>query len=109
MITFSMFEDSRSSACGGLTWQRSAFSMATPRNSRVLPHISARVADFPWLADIRTLAKAEIAHRFSQPDLERRRVDEFMAKQAMLFEPDIPLNFHLLRYQEHLKPRYQAG
>jgi len=59
------------------------------------------------LADIRTLAKSEIAHRFSQPDVEKKHVDEFMARQAMLFEPDIALNFHLLRYQERLKPRYR--
>lgn len=60
------------------------------------------------MADIRTLAKAEIAHRFSNPDIERKRVDEFMARQSMLFEPDIALNFHLLRYQELLKPRFEA-
>lgn len=74
----------------------------------LLDRVELKEADFPWLADVRTLAKAETAHRFSQPDIERQRVEEFMARQAMLFEPDIALNFHLLRYQEHLKPRYQA-
>lgn len=73
----------------------------------LLDGVALKENDPPWLADIRTLAKAEIAHRFSKPDIERKRIDEFMAKQAMLFEPDIALNFHLLRYQEHLKPRYQ--
>ncbi|MBM3845475.1 MAG: hypothetical protein FJ405_04195 [Verrucomicrobia bacterium] len=67
-----------------------------------------RENDPPWLADVRTLAKAEIAHRFSRPDIEKRHAEAFMAKQAMLFEPDITLTFHLLRYQEHLKPMFQA-
>lgn len=74
----------------------------------LLDSVELKGNDFPWLADIRTLAKAEIAHRFSQPNVERQRVEEFMARQTMLFEPDIALNFHLLRYQEHLKPRYQT-
>jgi hypothetical protein len=73
----------------------------------LLDGVELKGNDFPWLADIRTLAKAEIAHRFSRPDIEKLHVEEFMAKQAMLFEPDIALNFHLLRFQEHLKPRFQ--
>jgi len=64
--------------------------------------------DFRWLHDVRTLAKAEIAHRHGQPDLEKQRVDEFLSCQGMLFEPDITVSFHLLRYQERLKPRYQG-
>lgn len=75
----------------------------------LLESVVLKEADFPWLADVRTLAKAEIAHRFSEPDAEKKRADEFLARQAMLFEPDIALNFHLLRYQELLKPRFQAG
>jgi hypothetical protein len=72
-----------------------------------LDRVELKGNDFPWLADIRTLAKAEIAHRYSQPEVEMKRVDAFMIRQPMLFEPDIALNFHLLRYQESLKPRYQ--
>jgi hypothetical protein len=75
---------------------------------KLLDSVELKANDFPWLADIRTLAKAEIAHRFSLPDVEKKRVDEFMGRQPMLFEPDIALNFHLLRYQERLKPRYQS-
>ena len=74
----------------------------------LLDNVELKANDFPWLANIRTLAKAEIAHRYSQPDVESNRVDEFMARQPMLFEPDIALNFHLLRYQEHLKQRFQS-
>jgi hypothetical protein len=73
-----------------------------------LDHVELKETDLPWLADIRTLAKAEIAHRFSQSEVERQRVEQFLARQPMLFEPDICLNFHLLRYQERLKSRYQA-
>jgi hypothetical protein len=71
--------------------------------------ILARVAlsdqDFPWLADIRTLALAEAAHRLGDRRLEQQRIEAFLVRQPMLFEPDIALNFHLLRYQETLKPR----
>jgi hypothetical protein len=74
----------------------------------LLAGVELKANDFPWLADIRTLARAEIAHRYSQPDVENNRVDQFMARQPMLFEPDIALNFHLLRYQERLKQRYQS-
>lgn len=74
----------------------------------LLDSVEIKENDFPWLADIRTLGKAEIAHRFSEPDVEKQRANEFMARQPMLFEPDIALNFHLLRYQERLKPRYQT-
>jgi hypothetical protein len=75
----------------------------------LLNSVDLQEKDFPWLADIRTLAKAEIAYRFSQFDVEKQRVEEFIAKQTMLFEPDIALNFHLLRYQERLKPRFQRN
>jgi len=85
---------------------RSAMSQREAED--LLDNVELKDNDPPWLADIRTLAKAEIAHRFSQPNLEKKRADEFMAKQAMLFEPDIALKFHLLRYQEHLKLRTQS-
>jgi tetratricopeptide (TPR) repeat protein len=61
-----------------------------------------------WLEDIRTLARAEAAHRFGDPELESECVDAFMVRQPMLLEPDIALDFHLLRYQEVLKPKIKA-
>lgn len=61
--------------------------------------------DFPWLEDIRTLAFAEAAHRFDQISLEEQFRKRFLIRQPMLFEPDIALNFSLLRYQENLKPK----
>ena len=64
--------------------------------------------DFPWLEDIRTLALAEAAHRLGAPALENEQTEKFLARQPMLFEPDIALNFHLLRYQERLKPKISA-
>jgi hypothetical protein len=72
---------------------------------RALAAVELTGQDFPWLEDIRTLAHAEGAHRFGDAALERRHVDAFIARQPLLFEPDIALNFHLLRYQERLKPR----
>ena len=71
----------------------------------VLASVVLSEQDFPWLEDIRTLAQAEVAHRLHDPVLERERIEEFLVRQPMLFEPDIALNFHLLRYQENLKSR----
>jgi hypothetical protein len=71
----------------------------------VLSEVVLSPQDFPWLVDIRTLALAQVAGRFGDAALENGQVETFLARQPMLFEPDIALNFHLLRYQERLKPR----
>jgi tetratricopeptide (TPR) repeat protein len=71
----------------------------------ILASVVLSEQDFPWLEDIRMLALAEAAHRLADPALERESVEAFLVRQPMLFEPDIALNFHLLRYQENLKPR----
>jgi len=73
-----------------------------------LNDVQLTAQDRPWLEDIRTLAKAEIAARFAQPDVERAHIEIFLKRQPMLFEPDIALSFHLLEYQERLKPHYRG-
>jgi tetratricopeptide (TPR) repeat protein len=73
----------------------------------VLATVQLTKNDHRWLEDIRTLAKAEVAHRFGQSDAEHEHIAAFLQRQPMLFEPDIALNFHLLRYQERLKPHYR--
>lgn len=84
-------------------------SAANARDAEaMLDKVELKANDFPWLGDLRTLARAEIHHRFGQSDREAAFVEKFMARQPMLFEPDIALDFHLLRYQERLKPRFQA-
>ncbi|MCS7061001.1 MAG: hypothetical protein RMN25_07515 [Anaerolineae bacterium] len=66
--------------------------------------------DFPWVEDARVLALAEAAHRHGDDIGEREYVTQFMARQPMLLEPDVALMFHLLRYQETLKPNvWQAA
>ncbi len=75
----------------------------------VLNVVTLSGQDFPWLEDIRTLALAEAAHRFGDAEFEQQHVETFLARQPLLFEPDIALNFHLLRYQERLKPRVTAS
>jgi tetratricopeptide (TPR) repeat protein len=65
--------------------------------------------DFPWLADMRLLARAEIELRFGSAETEREAQRQFIARQPLLFEPSNALNFHLLRYQERLKPLYRAA
>lgn len=61
-------------------------------------------SDFPWLADIRTLAKAEAASRFKET-VESELLTSFLKNQSMLFEPDHAVSFGLLSYQELLKPK----
>lgn len=65
--------------------------------------------DFPWLDDIRTLAKCAVAHRAADAEMEETLRAQFIRKQPMLFEPYHAFNFRLLQYQENLKPLYQAG
>jgi hypothetical protein len=64
--------------------------------------------DHGWLADIRTLARAELFRRFEMPDRERAALSEFWPRQAMLFEPNHAFNFGFIEYQETLKPHYQS-
>jgi hypothetical protein len=60
--------------------------------------------ELPWLKDIRAIALAEAAGRFGDSAREHEQLEAFLACQPMLFAPDIALDFHLLRYQECLKP-----
>ena len=74
----------------------------------VLDAVRLTPADHPWLADIRTLAKAELYHRFDMPDREQSALSEFWPRQPLLFEPNHAFTFGLIDYQETLKPRYQS-
>jgi hypothetical protein len=40
--------------------------------------------------------------------VEPALIDNFFARQALLFEPDHAVNFRLLAYQEYLKQLYQS-
>jgi len=62
--------------------------------------------DFAWFEDIRTLAKAEAAHRFKH-NSESELVNSFLQNQPMLFEPDHAVSFGLLAYQEVIKSRVE--
>jgi tetratricopeptide (TPR) repeat protein len=64
--------------------------------------------DHAWLEDIRTLARAELFHRFDMRDREQAALSEFWPRQAMLFEPNHTFNFGFIDYQETLKPRYRS-
>ena len=75
---------------------------------RILGAVTLSSTDNSWLEDVRTLALAEAAHRSGDASEEQARTDAFLARQPMLLQPDIALRFHLLRYQELLKPRVLA-
>ena len=76
-----------------------------PEALDVLDTVRLSKNDFPWLEDMRVLAKAEAAHRFEDTEAENKWLGIFLSKQAMLFEPDHAVSFGLLKYQELLKPR----
>jgi hypothetical protein len=85
---------------------RAATTLADVR--RILSGPVLTEQDWPWLEDIRTLALAEAAHRLGDAAVEAESIDTFFERQLMLFEPDIALDFQMLRYQELLKPRLRA-
>ncbi|HVP10538.1 MAG TPA: hypothetical protein VMV94_05030 [Phycisphaerae bacterium] len=64
--------------------------------------------DFPWLGDMRLLAKCELAHRAGDLDREAELMTAFLQRQQLLFEPNHALRFHLLSYQEIAKKRFRA-
>jgi hypothetical protein len=79
-----------------------------PASLAELDAVRLTPADHPWLADIRTLAKAELYHRFDMPDREQQALAEFWPRQPMLFEPNHAFYFGFIDYQETLKPHYQS-
>ena len=74
----------------------------------VLDGVQLTQEDFPWLEDIRTLAKAEAAGRFAEKQKEEEWVKTFLVKQPFLFEPHHVFHFGFLEYQEGLRGRYQS-
>lgn len=74
----------------------------TQEAMRLLESVTLAPNDFPWLDDIRLLAKCEQAHKTGNADQEKQLRSEFMTKQPMLFEPDNAINFNLLKYQQNL-------
>ncbi len=63
--------------------------------------------DFPWLEDMRTLARARIAHAAGDEAREADLRDTFMARQPLLFEPEHVFDFRLVDYQQRLTPLYR--
>ncbi|MHC4556360.1 MAG: hypothetical protein ACYS80_03535 [Planctomycetota bacterium] len=74
---------------------------------RILDSVVLHEKDFPWLDDMRLLAKCELAHRAPDPGKEEALQKQFVKRQPLLFEPDNAINFNLLNYQENLKGWYQ--
>jgi tetratricopeptide (TPR) repeat protein len=75
---------------------------------RLLDAVTVGGERLAWYQDVRNLALAEAAHCFGDAEEEQARTDAFLQRQPMLLQPDVALRFHLLRYQEHLKPRVLA-
>jgi hypothetical protein len=75
----------------------------------ILDSIVLRENDFPWLDDMRLLAKCELAHRAADSSKEEALQKQFVKRQPSLFEPDNAINFNLLGYQENLKGWYQEN
>lgn len=60
--------------------------------------------DFPWLNDIKTLGKAELAERLGDKQKENELLDKYFETQLLMFEPFISFDFGLVDYQETIKP-----
>jgi len=76
---------------------------------QLLDSVTLTQNDFPWLEDMRLLAKCNLAHRFGEEQQEAELRVRFLKQQPLLFEPDHAINFNLLEYQETLKQAYQTA
>lgn len=83
-----------------------SFDMDTFQASiSIIDSVQLNENDFPWLEDIRVLAKAKVASKFGEKQAENEFQNHFLAKQSLLFEPDHAVSFGLIEYQEKLKPK----
>lgn len=74
---------------------------------RLLDSVTLADNDFPWLDDMRLLAKCERAHEAGNATQEAELRKQFLERQPMLFEPDHAISFNLLEYQENLKEDFR--
>ena len=74
------------------------------RARRGIEEVRLTDKDFAWLADVRLISLCELAARAGDLESEERLKSDFLKRQPLLFEPDHAVNFHLLPYQEKLKP-----
>lgn len=79
----------------------------TQEAMQLLESVSLASNDFPWLDDMRLLAKWEQSGRFGNREQEAKLRSQFMARQPMLFEPDNAINFNLLKYQDSLMDEFR--
>jgi len=75
---------------------------------RLLDAVVLTDKDFPWLDDIRVLARWDIADRFGREDEKRTLRDDFFHRQPLMFEPHHLVTFNLIDCQEKLKPEYHS-
>lgn len=73
---------------------------------RALDSVNFGPNDFPWLEDMKLLAKCELAHRANPEARETELRAQFFMRQPLLYEPDSALDFTLLTYQEDFKGQY---
>jgi len=104
--------DLEATAAGQLRMKRAVLRARVARTIEAavaeLDAVQVTSNDHAWLADIRTLARAELFRRFQTPDMEEAALSEFWPRQALLFEPNHAFHFGFLDYQETLKPHYQS-
>jgi len=64
--------------------------------------------DFPWLEDVRLLARAALLGRIGDESAVAEAHLAFLDRQPLLLEPEHLFNFRLVAAQQPLKPFYQA-
>ncbi|MEK9194931.1 MAG: hypothetical protein AAB975_01025, partial [Patescibacteria group bacterium] len=76
---------------------------------QILDAVKLSEKDWQWLEDIRLMAQCELSYRRQDLKSEETLQARFMQKQTLLFEPHQLFDFHLMDYNEKLKPLYQRA
>ena len=88
------------------TW-RARGSGRPAEAERWLESVTVRDGDFPWLEDVRLLARIAAARKAGELQQDDPRIAELFERQRRLFEPEHAFHFGLLDEQEILKERYR--
>ena len=72
-----------------------------------LEAVALRDDDFPWLEDVRVLARGRAQRRAGAEHEAGMSVERFLEHQPVLLEPELAFDFGLLDEQEHVKVRYR--
>lgn len=76
---------------------------------QVLDRLTVGANDHQWLNDMLILAKYELSQSYKRTDALDGYEFDFMARQSLLFEPNLVLSFGMVGTQEELVCKYFSG